>query len=242
MGLALGGTMVWLLDRFLRNQEFLTVTKSSLPGETATSPMPTSADGLTEAGLSQIPNGSHFHEFIEQEWQRGARQQKPICVIFCDIDYFKEFNDHYGPMEGDQCLLHVAQSLRRAARRAGDLVVRYGGHEFAMVLPNTPLGGGVFVAREVQNQMQRLQMANIMSLVNPCVSVSLGVASRMPTADTQPDILIAEASRQLVHAQQQGRNRIACEVEALLRQTQAATLLPLRVTDATMTTSIDTAC
>jgi diguanylate cyclase (GGDEF)-like protein len=242
MGLALGGAMVWLLDRFLRHQEFLTVAKPAPLGEIATSPISATTDGLTESGSTQISNCSHFHEFIEQEWQRGIRQQKPICVIFCDIDYFKEFSDHYGQIEGDQCLLHVAQSLRCAARRAGDLVVRYGGHEFAMVLPNTPLGGGVFVAREVQNQMQRLQMANAMSLVNPCVSVSLGVASRMPTADTQPDILIAEASRQLVHAQQQGRNRVACEVEALLSQTQFATLLSLRATDATITRSIDTAC
>jgi diguanylate cyclase (GGDEF)-like protein len=241
MGLALGGTMVWLLDRFLRNQEFLTVAKPELSGAPSALPIPAATDGLIESRLTQIPDGSHFQEFIEQEWQRGIRQQKPICVIFCDIDYFKEFNDHYGQMEGDQCLLRVAQSLRRAARRAGDLVVRYGSHEFAMVLPNTPLGGGVFVAREVQTHMQRLQMANAMSLVNPCVSVSLGVASRMPTADTQPDILIAEASRQLVHAQQQGRNRIACEVEALLSQTQAATLLSLRATDATVTTVIDPA-
>jgi diguanylate cyclase (GGDEF)-like protein len=231
--------MTWLLDRFLRNQELLTVGGGVSATENSESHPSVnvdglSPDGLTLDGLNQIPNRRCFDEFIEQAWQRGIRQHKPMSVIFCAIDYFKEFNDHYGTLEGDQCLLEVAHAMRRAARRAGDFLARYDGHEFAMVLPNTPLGGSVFVARELQTQIQCLQMAHAMSLVNPCVSVSLGVASRMPTADTEPGILIAEASRQLVHAQQQGRNRISCEVEALLTEIQSVTL-PLRATDATMT-------
>lgn len=96
---------------------------------------------VTLDGLTQIANRRRFDEYLTQEWLRSAREQQPLALVFCDIDYFKPYNDTYGHQAGDDCLRQVAQTLETVAHRPADLAARYGGEEFALILPNTPQSG-----------------------------------------------------------------------------------------------------
>lgn len=87
--------------------------------------------------LTQVYNRRYFDEYLQQEWRRLLRQQEPMAIIMCDIDYFKNYNDAYGHQEGDRCLQEVAKAIHQALKRPADLVARYGGEEFVLVLPNT---------------------------------------------------------------------------------------------------------
>ena len=100
----------------------------------------------TTDGLTGISNRRRFDEFLEREWRRGMREHSELSLLLIDIDYFKEFNDRYGHLVGDDCLKQVAATLERTAERAGDLVARYGGEEFACVLPGTGERGAVRLA------------------------------------------------------------------------------------------------
>ena len=100
--------------------------------------------------LTQIANRRQFDERILQEWQRLKREQLPLSLILCDVDYFKQYNDAYGHQAGDDCLRNIAQAIANAARRPPDLAARYGGEEFVMLLPNTSPEGARDVAQQIQ--------------------------------------------------------------------------------------------
>jgi diguanylate cyclase (GGDEF)-like protein len=157
--------------------------------------------------LTQVANRRCFDEHLSQEWQRLLREQAPLSLILCDVDYFKLFNDHYGHLAGDACLYHVAQAIDQVIRRPADEVARYGGEEFAIILPNTDVAGTVFVAEQIQVAIAQLAMPHAKSLVNPCVTLSLGITSLTPSADKQPQNLIAAADIALYTAKSQGRDR-----------------------------------
>jgi diguanylate cyclase (GGDEF)-like protein len=124
-----------------------------------------------------------------------------------DVDYFKKYNDFYGHQQGDECLRQVAQALRQAVKRPTDLVARYGGEEFAVILPLTDAAGAVTVAQVIEQAVRELQLPHAQSEVNESVTVSLGVASFIPTAETSPEALIKTADAALYEAKRQGRDR-----------------------------------
>ncbi|WP_404787560.1 diguanylate cyclase domain-containing protein [Altericista sp. CCNU0014] len=160
-------------------------------------------------GLTQIANRRQFDEHMAQEWRRLKREQRPLSIILCDVDYFKQYNDAYGHQVGDDCLRNIAHAIASAARRPPDLAARYGGEEFAMLLPNTSLEGAVEVASYIQAYIKSLQMPHRQSRVGPYVTVSCGVTSTIPTESMVPLQLLAQVDRALYQAKSAGRDRIA---------------------------------
>lgn len=159
-------------------------------------------------GLTQIANRRQFDERLLLEWRQMKREQLPLSLILCDVDFFKQYNDTYGHQAGDDCLRQVAQVLAANARRPFDLAARYGGEEFAMILPNTPLAGAEQVAALIRDQINYLEIPHCRSEVSPYVTLSFGVTNLMPTEATRPDQLLLQVDRALYQAKLTGRNRI----------------------------------
>ncbi|MEB3338835.1 MAG: diguanylate cyclase [Leptolyngbyaceae bacterium] len=162
-------------------------------------------------GLTQVANRRRFDEYLAQEWRRSLREQQPLSLILCDVDYFKAYNDHYGHQGGDCCLQQIAKAMGQVAGRPADLVARYGGEEFAVILPNTEGEGATRVAEAVRDRIQKLQLLHDQSPVSAYVTLSLGISSVVPTPDLSPEDLIAAADRALYQAKKQGRDRIVVD-------------------------------
>jgi len=159
-------------------------------------------------GLTQIANRRRFDTCLDQEWRRMAREQAPLSLILCDVDFFKSYNDTYGHQAGDDCLRQVARAITGSVRRPADLVARYGGEEFAVILPNTNAEGAIHIAEKVRSEVKALEIANANSQINNCLTLSLGVASTLPCYESSPVILISEADKALYQAKAQGRDRV----------------------------------
>ncbi|MEA5576362.1 diguanylate cyclase domain-containing protein [Anabaena sp. UHCC 0451] len=165
-------------------------------------------------GLTQVANRRCFNNRLQKEWQGLAQEQETLSLILFDIDAFKRYNDYYGHLAGDDCLLKIAQAVYQFIRhkdlnRPIDLVARYGGEEFVVLLPNTNLAGAIKVASRIQAVIHDLQIPHTASHVRDIVTVSLGIASVIPTLEVKPDKLIADADKALYDAKQQGRDRYA---------------------------------
>lgn len=173
--------------------------------------------------LTGIANRRRFDEVLANEWSRANRSSDALTVILLDVDYFKRFNDSYGHPAGDECLRRVAGALREACLRPGDLVARYGGEEFGVVLPETPLGGAVCVAKRLLDAVAQLAIPHVASMAAPCVSVSAGIAAYAPpnvhppsrrvlsseVNASQVGLLLANADSALYAAKEAGRARYA---------------------------------
>jgi diguanylate cyclase (GGDEF)-like protein len=160
-------------------------------------------------GLTQIANRRRFDEQLTAAWQRLQRDQLPLSLILCDVDYFKCYNDFYGHQAGDDCLTQVAGAIAICINRPDDLAARYGGEEFAILLPNTPTTGATAVVHMIQQRLAQLQLPHARSGVADRVTISLGVATIIPIAPIPPSELLAAADRALYQAKQQGRNQFA---------------------------------
>jgi diguanylate cyclase (GGDEF)-like protein len=158
-------------------------------------------------GLTGVANRRRFDEYLETEWQCMLRENLPLSLILCDIDFFKKYNDTYGHQAGDACLRQVAEALRVCARRTVDLVARYGGEEFAVILPNTIVKDATQVAEEMRNVVNALEIPHVQSAVSEHVTLSLGIACMTPTPHTSPSMLVAAADAALYQAKAAGRNR-----------------------------------
>ncbi|MEG3896446.1 MULTISPECIES: diguanylate cyclase domain-containing protein [unclassified Microcoleus] len=160
-------------------------------------------------GLTQVANRRCFNNRLQSEWQRLAREQQPLSLILLDIDVFKRYNDCYGHLAGDDCLIRIGQTLQTVVRRPPDLAARYGGEEFVVLLPNTNLEGGIKVAENIQQEIHDLAIPHAQSDVKEIVTVSLGISSLIPTLEVQRDTLVADADKALYDAKQHGRDRCA---------------------------------
>lgn len=158
--------------------------------------------------LTQISNRRRFDTVFMVEWMRLMREEQPLSLILCDIDYFKAYNDTYGHQAGDQCLHQVAQAIARAAKRPADLVARYGGEEFVVVLPKTDPSGAVHVAEAIRAEIEELCIHHRSSSIGPQISLSLGVASMIPNRAIAPSQLIEQADQAMYMAKEQGRNQV----------------------------------
>ncbi len=160
--------------------------------------------------LTQIANRRRFEDRLTQEWRRGQRDNSNLSVIICDIDYFKYYNDTYGHVKGDETLHAVAQAISAALKRPMDLVARFGGEEFAIILPNTDIVGAHRVAMEVKAAILSLAIEHKTSEINPQITLSFGVASLVPSSELTAKVLIKAADRALYRAKLKGRDRIHC--------------------------------
>lgn len=163
---------------------------------------------MTDA-LTKIANRRYFDEFYHAEWRRACREQGSLGVIMIDIDYFKTFNDHYGHLQGDECLELVAQQLKTAVQRPRDFVARFGGEEFIVLLPSIQAEGVKVVAERLQKALVSLKIPHKSSRVNPYVTVSMGLAWCEPDNNVRADGLVAAADEALYSAKDRGRNRFS---------------------------------
>ncbi len=159
-------------------------------------------------GLTGIANRRQFDQFLVQVWSLASRKKEPITLVMCDIDFFKAYNDHYGHLQGDECLKKVATALKESVKRQGDLLARYGGEEFVVVLPNTDETGGELLAEALRANVEHLEIPHLFSSAAPMVTISLGVAFQYASPTTLPEHLIAAADQALYQAKQTGRNRL----------------------------------
>ncbi|PWC46670.1 diguanylate cyclase [Azospirillum sp. TSA6c] len=159
-------------------------------------------------GLTGIANRRRFDDAMAREWRRCARSNLPLSLIILDVDHFKAYNDHYGHQAGDECLRMVAELLSDRAKRPSDLVARYGGEEFVCLLPETDGPGAVRVAEGFRTGVAECRIPHAQSPVIPYVTISLGVATVIPSADGSPEQLAEMADQLLYRAKRTGRNRV----------------------------------
>jgi diguanylate cyclase (GGDEF)-like protein len=166
---------------------------------------------VTDA-LTGLGNRRRLEQALRQEVGRLSRSTAELSVIMLDIDFFKQFNDTYGHVAGDRCITMVAATLNRAVRRAADLTVRYGGEEFACVLPNTSHAEAMAIARNIRDRVLALGIPHEKSDAAPYVTVSLGVATAICSPGIDSMSWIRAADSQLYQAKASGRNDVAGRV------------------------------
>jgi two-component system chemotaxis family response regulator WspR len=157
--------------------------------------------------LTGIANRRRFDEVMRAEWQRGQREQKPLSLLMCDIDCFKVYNDTFGHLAGDLCLKKSAAVLTEHLKHPADVVARYGGEEFAIVLPATTPAGALLIANACRAHIEQLAIDNPQS-PHGVVTMSIGLASVVPSKDSSAEALIAAADKALYTAKNDGRNQV----------------------------------
>ena len=160
-------------------------------------------------GLTEIPNRRQFNIMFDSEWRRACRKHYPLSLFMIDIDFFKQFNDHYGHAAGDRCLIAVAQELDRQVQRGGDFVARYGGEEFVVIAPGTDEKEAKFFAEKLRKGIEDLAIAHKKSTCAANVTICVGVATVSPDKDLSREHLLQSADEQLYVAKKGGRNRSA---------------------------------
>lgn len=163
--------------------------------------------------LTQVANRRKFDQHLAQQWLDQAKQQNPISIIMADIDFFKGYNDTYGHQAGDQCLQQVALTIHQTVQRTikannESLVSRYGGEEFAIVLPNISATNAISIGEEIRSNIKLLNIVHQASCASEIVTLSLGVATTIPELGSSMEKLIDEADQALYQAKATGRDRV----------------------------------
>ena len=160
-------------------------------------------------GLTGVANRRMFDSILNIEWLNARRNSQPLSLIMIDIDYFKQYNDYYGHIQGDNCLKQVSTALSAAASRAHDTFARYGGEEFMLILPETDAASANKVAQRCRDLIFKEQIMHAKSQVSQLLTISIGVASTIPAHKDEPVSLIEAVDKRLYQAKQKGRNCIA---------------------------------
>ena len=167
------------------------------------------AEALSKAdSLTGLANRRHFDAVLAQEYSRHIRSGLGLSLIMLDIDYFKNFNDAYGHVAGDECLRQVARVIADCANRITDLAARYGGEEFICILPETDLRGALLIAENIRQGLVDLAIPNVGSTVSSCVTASLGVLTAYGIPDKSETDIVTQADELLYKAKSLGRNRM----------------------------------
>jgi len=158
-------------------------------------------------GLTAIPNRRSFDNRMDMEWLRAIRDDTFISILMMDVDMFKTYNDTYGHQQGDVALQAVAKAVTQSLTRPGDFGARWGGEEFAVLLPNTDKDSAFVIAERIR--------LNVSNLVIPCpdgtetkITVSIGVNTEKPQRNSSFEIFISDADKALYKAKKAGRNRV----------------------------------
>jgi diguanylate cyclase (GGDEF)-like protein len=175
---------------------------------------------LTDS-LTGVGNRRAFDGRIGQEWHRHLRSQRNLTVAMIDIDCFKLFNDLYGHQAGDETIRQVGTKIAKSLRLPTDFVCRYGGEEFAVIMPYTSISQAKSAMHRVLAAITALKIGHSSSLVAPYVTVSIGIANAIPSSETTPDQLVKRADEALYLAKVRGRNRVAVSKPAVPAQSHA---------------------
>lgn len=197
------------LDRDAAYQ-ILEVLKKELEESNANLARLSTIDSLTD-----LPNRRRFDEALDAEWRRAARTRSPLSLILLDVDFFKRFNDGYGHRAGDECLRRVARALRTRSLRGTSIVARYGGEEFVVLLPDQSSRDAGVVARALRADVEGLGLPHAYSEVCSVVTISLGVATAIPSPGSAAGDLVELADSALYEAKRAGRNRFVVHPEWL---------------------------
>ncbi|MGD1918006.1 MAG: EAL domain-containing protein [Pleurocapsa sp.] len=165
--------------------------------------------------LTKVYNRRYFDQQLNLEWRRLKRISAPLSLIMCDVDYFKIYNDTYGHQQGDRCLQLIAKAISKVLKRSGDVLSRYGGEEFVVILPHTHLAGATQVAEAIKETVKELKLPHVNSLADSVVTVSMGVASTVPSSEDSPHLLIEASDLALYQAKERGRDCLAVYSEAI---------------------------
>lgn len=157
--------------------------------------------------LTGLVNRRGFDRLLHHEIAAARREGLPLTLVLCDVDAFKAYNDGLGHVEGDRCLQRLAHALAEACQRSRDCASRYGGEEFALILPNTPKAGAMTFARAIRRLVSQMALAHPDSPVGPLVTLSGGITTCIPDADTTPEGLLMRADQALYAAKRRGRDR-----------------------------------
>lgn len=162
----------------------------------------------TTDGLTGVGNRRLFDQALQQEWMRSARKRRPLALVLVDIDHFKQYNDQYGHVAGDDCLRRVATLLRACTGRSGESVCRYGGEEFALLLADCELADARVLAQRCLDSLRLAAIEHAASPLRATLSLSIGVAACMADPQQPPTHLVELADAALYQAKQAGRARI----------------------------------
>ncbi len=158
--------------------------------------------------LAKIANRRHFDEILEKEWLRAKRIRTSLALLMIDIDFFKQYNDTFGHLKGDECLKRIAMVLSNNLNRPGDFVARFGGEEFCILIPDTDMDGAIIFAEKVHSAVVALKIDNPDSVVSKHLTISIGVAAIVPKHDDSYMDLIYTSDKALYKAKSDGRNII----------------------------------
>ena len=157
-------------------------------------------------GLTGIANRRFFEDSYQREWLNAQREQQPLTLILLDIDYFKQYNDHNGHLLGDACLKQIAQILKKSVSRPRDLVARFGGEEFVLILPDTTQASAIEVVERILQSIRTADICHSSSPLDQRLSVSLGVKTIIPTQKNDKMAFLKEVDQNLYLAKERGRN------------------------------------
>jgi len=157
-------------------------------------------------GLTGIANRRFFEDSYQREWLNAQREQQPLTIMLLDIDYFKQYNDYNGHILGDACLKQIAQILKKSVSRPRDLVARFGGEEFVLVLPDTSQASAIEVVERILQSIRTADICHSSSPLDQRLSVSLGVKTIIPTQKNDKMAFLKEVDQNLYLAKEQGRN------------------------------------
>lgn len=164
-------------------------------------------------GLTGLNNRRAFNDTLGKEWRRSIRSGMPLSLLMLDIDHFKQFNDSFGHHGGDRCLVVVAQTIAETVQRAGDFPARFGGEEFAVILPIADEVGAHSIAENIRAQVEKRAIRHPLSSAGPYVTVSVGRATVTPLGNDRPEKIISLADMGLYQAKSLGRNRVCAPDE-----------------------------
>lgn len=160
--------------------------------------------------LTNIYNRGYFNTAYAIQWSIGVRNKQPLSLLMIDADHFKSVNDRYGHLFGDECLKYISKTLQQVVKRETDIIARFGGEEFVVLLSDASTDVAKALAEEVRKAVASEAFSHYG--VTHHVTVSVGVASIVPQADINPNTLIDRADKALYQAKEAGRNCIYCDV------------------------------
>ncbi len=159
-------------------------------------------------GLTNIANRRRFDASLELEWDSAIRLRQPLSILLFDIDFFKQYNDLYGHVQGDRCLVDIAQTLSLALDGPRDLVARFGGEEFIVLLPGADASVALKVAERCQRLIQKQAIVHAHSPHDQRVTVSVGVGTVVPDEHIKPSQFLELVDQRLYLAKKNGKNRV----------------------------------